>query len=122
MSQRRTVTLKFKFPPRTKGRPRLGRRGRVFTPAATQEFEALVLDRWKAANMKPFVGPVRVSIRLSRKHFTVSITQLSGIKGAVTGDCDNYAKSILDGLQGPDGAFLDDRQVMELAVRKDTPA
>lgn len=31
-------------------------------------------------------------------------------------DLDNYAKSILDGLKGPDGIFFDDTQVQSLAI------
>jgi hypothetical protein len=33
-----------------------------------------------------------------------------------TADLDNYAKSILDGLKGPDGILLDDTQVQTLII------
>lgn len=61
-----------------------------------------------------------MKIRLRRKSFAITITELdpTKLKATVTGDVDNYAKAILDGLQGDSGAFDNDRSVWELVVQK----
>ena len=48
--------------PVTKGRPRLGRRRRAYTPARTIEYEHLVAQQWDEQNEgnEPFTGPVGV--------------------------------------------------------------
>lgn len=98
----------------------MGRGRRVFTPQPTIDFEDAVLAHWQKLGKPQSQGPVKVTIRLKKEHFLVSICELSGRKAAVRGDVDNYAKAILDGLQkGDSGAFKDDRQVYELVVSKD---
>ena len=112
--------LTCKFPPKVKARPRMTRRGRVYTPAATTEFENEVRQAWRDSGHPQIAGPVRVTIRLKRKSFTVTVTELKydGVGATARGDVDNYAKSILDGLQGDGGAFPDDRQVLEFTISK----
>jgi crossover junction endodeoxyribonuclease RusA len=92
-------------PPVPKGRPRKGK-GRWYTPRSTIEFEEHVA--WVARAQRTRFGddPVRVSIEIW--------TQRS-----LRGDLDNYAKSILDGLQ-KGGLFNNDRQVVGLDVQKVT--
>ena len=105
----------FKFPPQVKQRPRMTRRGRVFTPAKTLEFEAKVAKAWR---FKPIEGDVVVEIHLHKDTFTVSVDKHT--KDTVTklrGDIDNYVKAILDGLNGV--AFTDDKYIRELIVIKD---
>ncbi|ADQ41562.1 endodeoxyribonuclease RusA [Caldicellulosiruptor acetigenus I77R1B] len=90
--------------PVPKARPRLGANGRMYTPKETKEFEELVGWCTRSVVKKPVEKPVKVNIDV----FTKS-----------RADIDNIAKAILDGLNGV--AFLDDRQVVELRIRKLPP-
>lgn len=111
-------TLIFRFPPKVKQRPRMTRRGRVFTPQGTIDFEEAVREAWTESGLPTTEGPCRVIIRLRPKGFTVTVTPLDGFKSTARGDVDNYAKAILDGLQREGGAFNDDKQVIELTISK----
>lgn len=105
----------FKFPPQVKQRPRMTRRGRVFTPAKTLEFEAAVAKAWR---FKPLEGDVVVEIYLHKDTFTVCVDNYKGdTTTKLRGDIDNYVKSILDGLNGV--AFIDDKYIRELIVVKE---
>lgn len=104
----------FGFKPRVKQRPRLGRKGRVFTPEQTLEFERAVRKAWTGPK---FDGPVSITVTLDKDKFRVTVTEERGRKpSALRGDVDNYIKSILDGLNG--AAYLDDRQVYKIVVTK----
>jgi Holliday junction resolvase RusA-like endonuclease len=105
-------------PPRVKGRPRLGRRRRVFTPEATLEYEAKVAQAWLDHGADTFTGNVSVEVLLFGDHSVVTIRELMDGKAFVTGDADNYLKSHLDGLQGEGLAFPDDKFVMHVAGTK----
>ena len=98
--------------PVPKGRPRVGRSGRkyvVYTPRKTRDYEQAVGFTARAACKVPMEGPVAVKIRLYFKK-----------KGRIP-DCDNCAKSILDGLSKI--AYGDDRQVqhLEVDIYRETP-
>lgn len=104
-----TLELAIEGRPYAKGRPRFDRRnGRAFTPLTTRQYESHVaLEAYRgmiAAGVRPFAaGALRVELELP-----------SGL----TGDLDNYAKAVLDGLQT--GFVIgNDRQVRELLVRVD---
>lgn len=104
----------FKFPPQVKQRPRMTRRGRVFTPAKTLEFEAKVAKAWR---FKPIEGDVSVGIILGKETFTVWVDEYQGdTTTKLRGDIDNYVKSILDGLNGV--AFTDDKFIRSITVEK----
>lgn len=108
-------TETFKFKPKVKQRPRLGRRGRVFTPAQTLEFEKLVATTWSNVYVCEF--PVDVTIKLYKNKFTVTVAEHEEHpKSKIRGDIDNFAKSILDGLNGV--AFIDDSLVKKLVISK----
>lgn len=93
--------------PVPKERPRLSAAGRkmyIYTPQETSKFEKQVaLAALTAANGKVLFGDIAISIKLyfSDKRF---------------GDLDNYAKSILDGLQGT--LFENDKQVARLCIER----
>jgi hypothetical protein len=108
-------TQRYEFRPKAKERPRF-RRGRVFTPKTTHEFEAKVAAGWdKRKRFKD--KPVSVEIEFGKNYFIVHIQELdSPTPSALQGDIDNYVKSILDGLNGV--AFDDDIQVRELKAIK----
>lgn len=104
----------FKFRPKVKQRPRLGRRGRVFTPAQTLEFENLVRETYDGFCADK---PVSLVISLYKDSFTITLTEYDTIEPSpLRGDIDNYAKSILDGLNGV--AYTDDKLVYKLQVTK----
>ena len=98
--------------PVPKGRPRVARKGRgyvFYTPKETKHYEQAVCLAAREVCKKPLEGPVAVKLRLYFRK-----------KGNVP-DCDNCAKSILDGLNGV--AYQDDIQVKHLVVDvyRDTP-
>ena len=106
---------RFDFKPIAKGRPRMSRRGRVFTPERTKIFEDKVADSWAHEINATFLGPVSVEIELHKDYFVVTIVEYKGDeKNPMRGDIDNYAKSILDGLNKV--AYEDDKQVRSLKV------
>lgn len=113
---KRQHTMRAKFRPISKGRPRMTRRGRVFTPATTLEFEKKVAEAWTKSKGPIFEGPVSVIIELTTDGFMVRINTITQDHSKLRGDVDNYAKSILDGLNGV--AFEDDKQVYVLKVSK----
>lgn len=107
-------TVTYNFPPKVKQRPRMTRRGRVFTPKATLEFEQLVRDNWEYELIE---GDISVTITLMKDGFEVTVEEYDDdTKSPLRGDIDNYAKSILDGLNGT--AFTDDRHIRKLVVHK----
>lgn len=114
MKRTRRHTQTFRFKPKVKQRPRLGRRGRVYTPVQTLEFERAVRDAWEGFTA---TKPCAVTITLYRDKFTVTITEDTTLKpSSLRGDIDNYAKSILDGLNRV--GFEDDKLVYKLTVTK----
>lgn len=104
----------FKFKPKVKQRPRLGRRGRAYTPVATLQFEQAVKENWEGPC---FEVPVSLTITLNKDSFVVTVKQHDTLgPSGLRGDIDNYAKAILDGLNGV--AYVDDRLVQKLQVTK----
>jgi len=111
VNKKYTVTVNIK--PKVKARPRMTRRGRVFTPKTTLEYERAIADAYLGPR---FEGPVAVDILLSKDKVKITIKETDQDTPTLRGDVDNYAKSILDGLNGV--AYVDDKQVRELRVRK----
>lgn len=106
---RQTIRIK----PRVKQRPRLGRRGRVFTPPQTLEFERAIATAWRG----PCVDrPVNLTIGLYKDKIVITMTESDTETTGLRGDIDNYAKAILDGLNGV--GYTDDRLVRKLLVTK----
>lgn len=110
----------FSIRPKSKGRPRMTRRGRAFTPKETVEYERSIANA--------YVGPMFADGLISMKlRFTKEGTELfmeqveldpeaPKVKGRLTGDIDNYAKSVLDALNGV--AYTDDKQIVCLYLEK----
>lgn len=117
----------FKIPGKVqaKQRPRLSK-GRIYTPQATVNYEGYV--KWcysEYANqygLKPIQGAIRAEIEVfiaipksdSKKKKELKLNKK--IRPTVKPDSDNIAKSILDALNGL--AYVDDKQITELEVRK----
>jgi len=91
------------------GRPvpavRMTQRGKFVSRAAQRYLAYKNQVAWiaKQARIRPVVGPVEVE----------GVVYIHGLR---EGDADNYAKTILDGLNGV--AWVDDRQVRRLIIEK----
>jgi crossover junction endodeoxyribonuclease RusA len=111
--------------PVTKGRPRLGRRRRAYTPDKTVQFEAEVARQWAEQNpdLEPLTGPLGMQVVFGSDHIEITVWELEESQRPkyVTGDVDNYQKSVADALNGV--AYVDDKQVhyMELFFTKEVP-
>ena len=109
----------------TKGRPRLGRRRKAFTPPKTIEYETAVANAWATAfeGEEPFKGPVGMQVTIMSNHIHVHLWELedSHRPKYIQGDVDNYVKSILDALNVI--AYDDDKQVhhFEVLLSKENP-
>ena len=118
----------FKIPGKAqaKQRPRMGRSGIVYTPKETLVYENYVKmcysDYAKQFGWLPYENQVRAEIEVlvavpKSDSKTKKKAKIEGmIRPAVKPDCDNLAKSILDSLNGL--AYQDDKQVVELVVKK----
>lgn len=118
----------FKIPGKAqaKQRPRMGRSGIVYTPKETLVYENYVKmcysDYANQFGWLPYENQVRAEIEVlvavpksdSKAKKKAKIEGM--IRPAVKPDCDNLAKSILDSLNGL--AYQDDKQVVELVVKK----
>jgi Holliday junction resolvase RusA-like endonuclease len=91
-------------PPRPKARPRVTPFG-TFTPARTKQYE------------RALRGLALVTFGPSwDRGGQYRVTAVFCSTRPLRGDVDNYAKSVLDGLEG--AAFLNDIQVVEVRARK----
>ena len=122
-------TLTFSVPgvPTAKGRPRMTRRGRVYTPAKTVAYERTVSIVAQEAKSRLgggmlFEGPVMVTIHCrfglpkswSRKRKAEMINQ----PHAQLPDLDNLVKSVLDGMNHAHNIWTDDKQVAAVTAAK----
>ncbi len=110
-----SFTIRVESPPKTKGRPRLGRRRKAYTPAETLEAEQVIRNAWLAADAPLFEGPVAVDIAYDKLGQTITVSEYP-TRSLMRGDVDNYTKLTLDGLNGV--AYGDDRQVQRLVATK----
>lgn len=103
--------------PIPKGRPRFkalaGGKVVTFTPKATQEAELYVARCYQGGPL--FDGPIGMRMEFCPRNTIVAIWPVAEAS-PLKGDIDNYAKLILDGLEGV--AYLNDRQVMSMSATK----
>ena len=102
--------------PKVKGRPRMTKRGRAYTPQATHEYEEALAEFYDGPCFDGLIS-LQVNIHKDGIHIVIEEVELGRPKG-ITGDIDNYAKSVLDALQDKEGgmAFLDDKMVQQLDI------
>lgn len=103
--------------PQPKGRPRMSRKGRVYTPKETVEAErtyAQAVDD----NPPVFEGPVSVEMTFCEEATYVIVRSLTQWQTPLRGDLDNYVKLCLDGCQRA-GIIPNDRLVVQLKASKE---
>jgi len=88
----------------------------TYTPKRTKIYEEQVA--WAARSVQSFADDARISLRITL-HDDEAVVEIAEIasdeKSKLTGDIDNYAKSIMDGIvQG--GLIANDRQIDILEV------
>lgn len=103
--------------PRAKQRPRVAR-GVAYTPKETREAEAAIREQYvERAEELQLEGPLAVHIELYNDQFAIRIESHSDYQERrLRGDIDNYAKTILDALNGV--AWVDDKQINYLSMEK----
>lgn len=102
-----------KSKPVPKGRPRMTRYGRVFTPQTTLNAEAVIAQAWDGPR---YEGLVEVECVFSTEGTEVIVRPIDGDQSKLRGDLDNYVKLLMDGLNGV--AWLDDKQVKVVRAEK----
>lgn len=107
----------IKETPKSKGRPRLGRRGRVYTPIATHEAEQRIAQAWMEAGGPKFDGPIELEVDFYRDRSEIIVRTSTDLDlSSLRGDIDNYVKLVMDGLNGV--AWTDDKQVVWVYAAK----
>lgn len=99
--------------PVPKGRPRMTRRGRVFTPQTTLDAEAIIAEAWDGPR---YEGLVELECVFTPEGTQVIVRPVDGTPSKLRGDIDNYVKLLMDGLNGV--AWLDDKQVTVIRAEK----
>ena len=106
----------FAVKPRSKQRPRSTRSGHTYTPKETREYEKLISELYTGVAFAD--GPLEVELIFDKDKTKIIIKELRPSKNPskLRGDIDNYAKAILDALNGV--AYTDDKQIISLKLRK----
>ena len=102
-----------------KPRPRVILRGgkpHAYTPKSYEGYEESVARAYIEQNGIKYEGPVKVDIQITRKQPKSRPKRLESEPDVFKPDCDNYAKALLDALNGV--AYDDDAQVTDLHVVK----
>jgi crossover junction endodeoxyribonuclease RusA len=105
--------FRIPHPPQVKQRPRMGRKGRVYTPAKTLEYERLVAESYDGPM---FEGHVSLTVMLAKLYTDIRIEDVDKPFYYLRGDVTNYVKAVEDGLNKV--AYADDRQIVRIrAIR-----
>lgn len=102
--------------PKSKDRPRMSRTGHAYTTKATREYEKALAAEYEGPYFAE--GPLRVKLIFNIRKTVIVIEPIIDLleKSELTGDIDNYAKSVLDALNGV--AYADDKQIIILELEK----
>ena len=111
------ITVPWK--PHAKQRPRHTKGGHTYTAPVTRNAEKAIAEAFIDSDwdgqMKD--GPISVHIELFNDHFVITIEDTDDYENRrLRGDVDNYAKTILDSLNGV--AWEDDKQIRFLTMEK----
>jgi len=114
------ITFKIPITPVAKGRPRMTKTGRVYTPAKTVAYEKQVAIAAKGRCHKVIEGPVQLSLvfYLPRPKYMdkPKYPTAGAVRHTVKPDLDNLIKAIKDALNGI--AWKDDCQVYSVVAKK----
>lgn len=111
--------------PKGKGRPRFTMDGHAYTPQTTKQYEKEIRQAFREAGGTSF-GTVPVAVDVVA-YYPIPKSARKADKEAmeaglrvpmVKPDIDNVLKAVLDGIQGDDGAFHDDVQVVSVKATK----
>ena len=115
-SSKKPFTFTVERRPVAKGRPRLGRRGRVFTPERTLIAEALIAEDYRKLGGPFYECPVSIEAVFTPESTRITLTPLGDHTSKLRGDTDNYLKLVGDALNGV--AYPDDKAVMIIRGEK----
>lgn len=106
----------FNIKPRSKQRPRTTRSGHTYTPKETKEYEQFISKAYTGVAFPE--GPLHITLVFDNDKTEITIQELRPPKNPskLRGDIDNYAKAILDALNGV--AYTDDKQIVRLDLKK----
>lgn len=112
------MNLKIPWTPHAKGRPRVTKTGQAYTPEATRRAEKAIRQAFEERyDEGPLEGPLEVTVVLRNDEFDIGVRAVGDYEHRkLRGDVDNYAKTILDALNG--AAWIDDKQIRTLVVMK----
>ncbi len=125
VAARAPVEVRLHVPgrPVAKGRPRMTRAGRVYTPAPTRAYGDLVAAAWMDAgrrrlpDLAPFALYAEFAFTRPKSHYRTEARLVRPDAPVLPrADTDNLCKAILDSLQGL--AFADDRLCGEIHATK----
>ena len=102
--------------PKPKGRPRMTRKGYVYTPQDTLEYEAIIAEAYEQSDGPWFEGPILMRIAYTPDCQTIEIEEMPNATSKLRFDLDNAIKATLDGLNGI--AYPDDKQVYHVEATK----
>jgi Holliday junction resolvase RusA-like endonuclease len=100
--------------PIPKGRPRMTRYGRVYTPARTLESEDVIRTAYTGPK---YEGDVMLVCTFSKDGISINLQNIAQKDSKLRGDLDNYIKLLMDGLNGV--AWADDKQVTLIVGSKE---
>jgi Holliday junction resolvase RusA-like endonuclease len=110
----------FKIPgrPQPKQRPRKGRSGKFYTPAATKAYEKKVaqiaLEARQQCRQTLLKGPVKLKLIVCKDYVNVDILPHKGAARHGAADLDNIVKAVADGMEGV--LYDNDSQIAHLEV------
>lgn len=118
MKRKKTKHIQtIKMKPIPKGRPRMTRYGRVYTPATTLQAEETIRTAWTGDIME---GDLMLVCTFTKDEIRVIVQNIDSHTTPPTklrGDLDNYIKLLMDGLNGV--AWTDDKQVKMIVGSKE---
>tara|TARA_R110000764_G_scaffold230603_1_gene321874 strand:- start:499 stop:930 length:432 start_codon:yes stop_codon:yes gene_type:complete len=122
------VEIEVEGQPQGKARPRMSRFGHAYTPQKTRDYEnsikAACASQMKRHDLQPTDAAVKVSIVAfmnipkSWAKKKAEKAEYALIYPTAKPDIDNIVKAALDGISGPQGVIVDDKQVVSLKAIK----
>jgi Holliday junction resolvase RusA-like endonuclease len=122
------VEIEVEGQPQGKARPRMSRFGHVYTPQKTRDYEkrikaaawaAMQRERLEATNRPVHIDMVAfMDIPKSWSNTKKIAAEFDAFRHTTKPDLDNILKAALDGISGPQGVVLDDKQVHSVKAKK----